>query len=102
MHTPFSRYASIRALIMMALALPLTERFAALARVPEYRSRGKGRTRTWATSNPITHCNNARVSPGTQGARERARRVKQMNKPQTALYYQGVRIEFDQVLAGLE
>lgn len=77
---PFSRYHAIRAAIAAAIGIAdISARIDALRAIPEYRSRGKGwkGKKKLATSNPARYCNNAKVKPGKQGARECARRVRQ-------------------------
>lgn len=80
---PFGRSILVFNLIAAAMSIidPL-RRAIALQDVPTYTSRGKGRARGPQRTSGVTYRavrrNNAKVPVGTQGKRECARRVRQL------------------------
>jgi hypothetical protein len=76
MSKPFARYHAIMAAITSAMSFYGADRAAKLAQIPEYKSRGKGKsTGMRRASNAGNNCNN--TSMLHDYAREKARRIKQ-------------------------
>lgn len=83
--TPFRRAKATFDAIAAANGLPKTLRNVALAAIPPYRSRGKGKGKGFIATSGVpssNKCNNAYDTPGYQGDRELARRVRQMEAVQ--------------------
>lgn len=78
--TPFRRAKATYAAIADANGLPAHQRGLALAAIPAYQSRGKGKGKGFTRTSGVpsgNKCNQSYDEPGHNGEREMARRVRQ-------------------------